>query len=67
MLYTEPSLTGAIYGVDLTQFTHRCDGAVAGCQNPTGPSLARTGTGTFAKGYNDILGRRFFLGIKADL
>ena len=63
---TQPSITGATYGVDMNQYSHRCDGAVAGCQNPTGPTLGRTGTGTFAKGYNDILGRRYFLGIKAD-
>src|SRR5690349_2549239 len=34
---TEPSLTGATYDVSLSEYTHRCDGAVAGCQNPTGP------------------------------
>jgi outer membrane receptor protein involved in Fe transport len=63
---TQPSLTGATYDVSLAEYTHRCDGAVAGCQNPTGPTLGRSGTGTFAKGYNDILGRRYFLGFKAD-
>jgi outer membrane receptor protein involved in Fe transport len=60
-----PSLTGSTTGVTLAEYTHRCDGAAPGCQNPTGPSLARTGTGTGAKGFNDILGRRFFLGLKA--
>jgi outer membrane receptor for ferrienterochelin and colicin len=63
---TQPSLTGTTYDVSLAEYTHRCDGAVAGCQNPTGPTLGRSGTGTYAKGYNDILGRRFFLGFKAD-
>jgi outer membrane receptor protein involved in Fe transport len=64
---TEPSFTGTTTGVTLAEYTHRCDGAVAGCQNPTGPSIARTGRGTGARGFNDILGRRFFVGLKAKL
>jgi outer membrane receptor protein involved in Fe transport len=36
-----------------------------GCQNPTTYSLASSGAGVTNGGYYDILGRRFFLGIKA--
>jgi outer membrane receptor protein involved in Fe transport len=64
---THPSYTGSTYDVTLAQFGTRCadTGAVPGCQNPTGPSLGRSGTGTGSKAYNDILGRRFFVGLKA--
>jgi iron complex outermembrane recepter protein len=65
----QPELTQTTVGVSLTEMSSRCAAYAslpAGtCANPTSPSLARTGTGTFARGYNDILGRRFFLGIKA--
>lgn len=63
---TQPSLTGTTYDVGMDEFRTRCAGAVAGCQNPTGPSLGRSGAGTLARGYNDILGRRYFVGFKVD-
>ncbi len=59
-----PPLTGATTGVALADVSSRCDGKVAGCSNPGGPSLARTGTGTTAKGFYN-LGRKYFVGISA--
>jgi iron complex outermembrane recepter protein len=63
----EPSYTGKTYGVTLAETTGRCaaTGSVPGCVNPQQPTLARSGTGTGSKAYNDILGRRFFVGLKA--
>jgi iron complex outermembrane recepter protein len=67
---TQPKFTQSTVGVGLSELSGRCApyaGLPAGaCVNPAAPTLARTGTGTFAKGYNDILGRRFFLGVKAN-
>jgi outer membrane receptor protein involved in Fe transport len=41
-----------------------CDGA-PGCQNPTAYSIANSGQGTTNGGYYDVLGRRFYVGLKA--
>jgi len=62
--------TVGVPGLTQTERNARCADytslGAAACTPPTAPSLARTGSGTFARGYNDILGRRFFLGIKAN-
>ncbi|MET0291337.1 MAG: TonB-dependent receptor, partial [Steroidobacteraceae bacterium] len=41
-----------------------CAGA-PGCVNPTAYSIASTGQGSTAGGYYDVLGRRYYLGLKA--
>jgi len=41
-----------------------CGGAV-GCQNPTSYSLANSGAGSTNGGFYDVLGRRYFIGLKA--
>jgi len=53
--------TGYAPGSDLTAV---CGGA-PGCVNPTAPQLASTGAGITSPGYYDVLGRRFFIGMKA--
>jgi len=51
--------------------TSRCDGGAPSCVNPGIPTLPRSSlaasAGTFSgtKGYYDVLGRSFFLGLKA--
>ena len=42
-----------------------CNGA-PGCQNPTTYTLANSGQGTTSGGYYDTLGRRYYVGFKAD-
>jgi iron complex outermembrane recepter protein len=44
-----------------------CDAAAQalGCQDPTTFSLASSGAGTTNAGYYDVLGRRYFVGLKA--
>jgi outer membrane receptor protein involved in Fe transport len=41
-----------------------CNGAV-GCQNPTGYSLPTSGLGATNGGFYDVLGRRYFVALKA--
>jgi outer membrane receptor protein involved in Fe transport len=41
-----------------------CAGA-PGCQNPTAYSFANSGAGGTAGGYYDVLGRRYYIGLKA--
>jgi outer membrane receptor protein involved in Fe transport len=53
--------TGYPAGTDLTAV---CGGA-PGCQNPTTYSLPNSGQGTTSGGYYDTLGRRYYLGFKA--
>lgn len=66
---TDPSITGASSGypqgvVDLTTVCSP-EAQALGCLNPTAPSLASSGAGRTNTGYYDILGRRWFMGIKA--
>jgi outer membrane receptor protein involved in Fe transport len=43
-----------------------CNGApVAGCVNPVGYSLPTSGQGSTNGGFYDVLGRRYFIGLKA--
>jgi iron complex outermembrane receptor protein len=53
--------TGYAPGTDLSAV---CGGA-PGCVNPTAPQLASSGAGITNPGYYDVMGRRFFLGVKA--
>lgn len=53
--------TGYPPGTDLASV---CGGA-PGCVNPSSPQLATTGAGITNPGYYDVLGRRFFIGMKA--
>ncbi len=62
-----PRITGATRGYPAgTDLSAVCGGA-PGCTNPFGPSLGSTGRGTTSPGYYDVLGRRFFLGLKVQL
>lgn len=65
LLDTEPEITGRTTGFEPgTDLTAVCGGA-PGCVNPTAPVLGSTGAGITNPGYYDVLGRRFFLGMKA--
>jgi len=62
---TSPEITGRETGFPPgTDLTSVCGGA-PGCVNPTAPQLATSGAGITNPGYYDVLGRRFFLGVKA--
>lgn len=62
---TSPEITGRETGFPPgTDLASVCGGA-PGCVNPTAPQLATTGAGITNAGYYDVLGRRFFLGVKA--
>jgi outer membrane receptor protein involved in Fe transport len=71
LLDVEPPAIGATTGVTAAERTHRCDGGAPGCSNPSIPTLPRSslaasaGQFTGTKGYYDILGRTYFLGVKA--
>ena len=65
LLDTSPEITGRQAGYPPgTDLSAVCGGA-PGCVNPTAPQLASTGAGITSPGYYDVLGRRFFLGVKA--
>lgn len=65
LLDTSPEITGRTTGFEPgTDLTAVCGGA-PGCVNPTAPVLASSGAGITNPGYYDVLGRRFFLGMKA--
>ncbi|MGV3590252.1 MAG: TonB-dependent receptor domain-containing protein [Gammaproteobacteria bacterium] len=65
LLDTSPEITGRETGyAPGTDLTSVCGGA-PGCVNPTAPQLASSGAGITNPGYYDVLGRRFFLGMKA--
>jgi len=62
---TSPEITGRETGFPPgTDLASVCGGA-PGCVNPTAPQLASSGAGITNPGYYDVLGRRFFLGVKA--
>ena len=62
---TSPEITGRETGFPPgTDLASVCGGA-PGCVNPTAPQLATSGAGITNPGYYDVLGRRFFLGVKA--
>ena len=63
-----PRITGASAGrPDGTDLSAVCSVAQQelGCQNPNSYSLPSTGAGSTNPGYYDVLGRRFFIGLKA--
>lgn len=62
---TSPEITGRETGYGPgTDLTAVCGGA-SGCVNPSSYELATSGAGTTSPGYYDVLGRRFFVGVKA--
>jgi iron complex outermembrane recepter protein len=61
----DPPVTGASDGYPSgTNFASVCNGA-PGCVTPTAYSLPNSGQGTTDGGYYDVMGRSFFLGVKA--
>src|SRR5262249_4903752 len=76
VLDTQPSITaksaGRPYDFGQTPAANSailaatCNGAPApGCVNPTAYSLPTSGLGSTSGGFYDVLGRRYFVGIKA--
>ncbi|MET0279879.1 MAG: TonB-dependent receptor [Steroidobacteraceae bacterium] len=64
-LNLQPRLTGRTRGRPVgTDLAAVCNGA-PGCQTPTTYSLPSSGLGSTSPGYYDVLGRRYFLGLKA--
>jgi outer membrane receptor protein involved in Fe transport len=69
----KPPAIGATTGVAAADLANRCDAAAEarGCRDPGAATLPRSsfaasaGVFTGTKGYYDILGRSFFLGVKA--
>jgi iron complex outermembrane receptor protein len=65
-----PRITGGTRGYPAgTDLASVCSAAqeALGCVDPVGPSLASSGRGMTNGGYYDLLGRRFFLGVKLRL
>ncbi len=72
---TQPSITGKSagrpYDTNITALANAqrlaatCNGQPTGCVNPTGYSLATSGRGTTNVGFYDIVGRSYFVGVKA--
>jgi outer membrane receptor protein involved in Fe transport len=67
LLNTKPRITGATSGYGSGNLADVCNAAqeALGCVDPTSYSLASSGAGTTNPGYYDVLGRRFYLGLKA--
>jgi iron complex outermembrane recepter protein len=68
----KPRVTGATTGYPAATFdaaarANVCSAAqeALGCRDPNGPSLGSSGAGTTSPGYYDVLGRSFFVGVKA--
>jgi iron complex outermembrane recepter protein len=61
---TPPVITGASAGRPLGSDMNPCKGA-PGCINPTTYSLPNSGQGTTSGGFYDVLGRTYFVGLKA--
>ena len=70
VLNKDPPTTGQTLGRPAAQYYNGsgviqvCNGA-PGCSNPTAYSLPNSGQGTTSGGYYDTLGRRYYLGVKA--
>ena len=70
VLNKDPPTTGQTLGRPASQYFNGtgaiqvCNGA-PGCSNPTAYSLPNSGQGTTSGGYYDTLGRRYYLGVKA--
>jgi iron complex outermembrane recepter protein len=65
LLNKQPVITGAGLGFPTTLSVCTAAQQAIGCQNPTAYTLARDGAGTTNGGYYDVLGRSYYLGIKA--
>jgi outer membrane receptor for ferrienterochelin and colicin len=65
VLDLQPRITAKTRGRPAgTNLSAVCNGA-PGCQTPTTYSLPSSGEGSTSPGYYDVLGRRYFLGLKA--
>ncbi|HXR52070.1 MAG TPA: TonB-dependent receptor, partial [Steroidobacteraceae bacterium] len=61
-----PYDSGASAAANSARLAATCNGApVAGCVNPVGYSLPTSGMGSTNGGFYDVLGRRYFIGLKA--
>jgi outer membrane receptor protein involved in Fe transport len=72
LLDTKPRVTGGTNGYpsadyDAAARANVCDAAAEalGCRDPSGPSLGSSGAGTTSAGFYDVLGRSFYVGVKA--
>ncbi len=59
-----PAQNSALVGTPGSNAGGVCNGA-PGCTNPGAYSLANSGQGTSSGGYYDVLGRRYYVGLKA--
>jgi outer membrane receptor for ferrienterochelin and colicin len=65
LLDRDPVNTGKTLGYPAgTNLTSICNGA-PGCQNPTTYSIGNSGQGATSGGFYDVLGRRYYVGVKA--
>jgi outer membrane receptor protein involved in Fe transport len=67
LLDTQPAITGATAGRPSGNLSEVCSAAqeAKGCVDPSSYSLASSGAGSTSPGYYDVLGRRYYLGLKA--
>jgi len=65
LLNKQPVITGQTLGFPTTLSVCTAAQQALGCQNPTAYSLPRDGQGSTNGGFYDILGRSYYLGIKA--
>jgi iron complex outermembrane recepter protein len=75
VLDTQPSISGKSAGrpydpsqtalQNAQRLAATCNGQPTGCVNPTGYTLATSGKGTTNVGFYDIVGRSYFVGVKA--
>ncbi|HEY4210765.1 MAG TPA: TonB-dependent receptor [Steroidobacteraceae bacterium] len=63
---TQPVLTAVSNGFQQgTNLSALCTGKVAGCTAPTSYTLPNAGLGTTNPGYYDVMGRTYFVGVRA--
>ncbi|MEJ1960291.1 MAG: hypothetical protein WDO56_01525 [Gammaproteobacteria bacterium] len=62
----DPVTTGQTLGYPAgTNLAAVCNGRDSGCQVPTTYTIGSSGQGTTSGGYYDTLGRRYYIGVKA--
>jgi outer membrane receptor protein involved in Fe transport len=67
VLNQQPVLTAVSNGFQQgTNLTALCAGKVKGCTAPTSYTLPNAGLGTTNPGYYDVMGRTYFLGVRAE-
>ncbi|MDR2216304.1 MAG: hypothetical protein LBE59_10775, partial [Nevskiaceae bacterium] len=65
MFDKQPAITGKSDGFPVgTDLAGLCAGQVQGCIAPTSYSLPSTGQGGTNAGFYDVLGRRYFIGLR---